>query len=221
MSTGDQADILNRLQQLIPQSWFPVGAAPLRDGLLTGIANTLSFIYGLLGYLRLQTRIATATDGFLDLIAADFFGTAIFRAANQTDDSFRAQIIANILRPRGTRPAVSSLLQQLTGRAPIIFEPRRPADTGGYGQGALAYNTAGGYGSLQFPYQSFVTVFRPVGQGIPSVAGYGIPVGAYSTGSLLEYATSAFINGISDADLIAAIESVRPAGYTIWVRISN
>src|SRR5581483_2373812 len=215
MASGDQADILGRLQQLVPQGWFPVGAAPLRDGLLTGVANTLSFIYGLLGYLRLQTRIATATDGFLDLIANDFFGAKIFRQANQTDDSFRAQIIANILRPRGTRPAVSDLLTQLTGRTPIIFEPRRPADTGAYGNGSLAYNTAGGYGSLQYPYQSFVTVFRPLGQGIPAVAGYGIPVGAYSTASQIEYVTSAFINGISDTDLIAAIESVRPVGYTI------
>lgn len=220
-AVGDQNDFVSRLQRLIPNGWFTVGQSPLRDGLLAGIANTLAFIYSLLAYLRLQARISTATDGFLDLIAADFFGNTLFRANNQTDASFRARIIASILRERGTRNGVASILTQLTGRAPIIFEPQRPQDTGVYGGPGLAYGLVGGYGSLLLPYQSFVTAFRPAGQGIPNVMGYGIPVGAYSTPSQIEYASLSMINGVTDSDLYAAINSVRPAGFTIWVAISS
>jgi hypothetical protein len=221
MATGDTQDMLSRLRRLIPNGWFTVGASPLLDGLLTGIANTLAFAYKLLAYLRLQSRISTATDGFLDLIAVDYFGNKLFRAFNQTDDSFRARIIASLLRERGTRQSVSSILEQLTGRKPVIFEPMRPADTGAYGGPGLAYNLIGGYGSISLPYQSFVTAFRPVGQGIPNVAGYGIPTGAYSTASQAEYASLSMIHGITDADLFSAIDSVRPAGFTIWARIAS
>jgi len=213
--------MFSRLHRLIPNGWFTVGASPLLDGLLTGIACTLAFIYSLLTYLQKQMRISTATDGFLDLIAFDFFGNKLVRAANQSDSSFRARIIANILRERGTRKSVIDILTQITGRAPIIFEPRRPLDTGVYGGPGLAYGVVGGYGSTKLPFQSFVTAFRPLGQGVPNVAGYGIPTGAYSTGSQAEYISLSMIHGITDADLYAAVDSVRPAGYTIWVRITS
>jgi hypothetical protein len=218
---GDQFDIQARLRALIPHGWFAPGETPLIDALLAGIANTLAFIYGLFEYLRLQTRIATATGGFLDLLAGDFFGNTLIRASNQSDDSFRAQIIVNILRQRATRAAVISILEQLTGRTPIVFEPQRPQDTGTYQGPNLGYGLVGGYGSIILPYQSFVTAFRPVGQGIPNIAGYGTPTGAYSTPSQSEWASLSMINGVSDADLYSAINSVRPAAYRIWVRITS
>lgn len=221
MATGDQDDMVRRLQALIPNGWFSVGLSPLRDAVLAGIANVLAFSFSQLTYLRKQTRIATATDGFLDLIAGDFFGGSLYRATHQSDDSFRAKIIANILRERGTRNAVVSILTQLTGRAPIIFEPRRPADTGAYGGPGLGYGVAGGYGSLSLAYQSFVNAFRPAGQGVPNVAGYGVPTGAYSTAAQAEYISLSMVQGISDADIYGAVNAVRPAGYTIWVAISS
>lgn len=220
MAIGDQQDFSARLQRLIPNGWFTVGQTALRDGFLAGLSNIFALIYSLLAYLRKQTRISTATDGFLDLIAADFFGNTLYRKANQSDDSFRARILANILRERGTRNGVRSIIRQLTGREPIIFEPQRPLDTGVYGGPGLAYGLVGGYGSMNLPYQSFVTIYRPVGQGIPSIAGYGISVGAYGIGQI-EYATLSMIQGITDADLYAAVDSVRPAGYTIWARITS
>jgi hypothetical protein len=219
MATGDQNDILSNLKKLLPNGWFQPGETPLLDGLLTGIANALSFVYALLIYLRLQMRISTATDGFLDLIAADLFGNRLFRSTNQSNDSFRARIIAGILRERNTRTAVTSIITQLTGTAPVIFEPRRPSDTGVYGGPGLFYGRMGGYGSSSRPYQSFVTIFRPAGQGIPFVAGYGIPTGAYSTPSRAEWTNKSMTQGITDADLYAAVESVRAAGYTIWVAL--
>jgi hypothetical protein len=220
-STGTQTDIVNRLQALMPHGWFPNGLSDIRDALLTGIANMLAFVYSLLAYVRLQTRVATATDGFLDMIAADFFGNGLLRQRNQLDASYRARIQAALFLERGTRNAVIRVLTQLTGRAPIVFEPQRPADTGSYGGPALGYGVAGGYGSLAYPYQAFVTAFRPKGFGIPSVAGYGIPTGAYNTPSQAEYASAAMTSGVLDADIYAAIDSVKVAGTLLWARIAS
>lgn len=192
----------------------------IRDALLTGIANMMAFIYALLAYVRVQTRIATATDGFLDLIAADFFGNGLPRQGGQSDVSYRARIQSAIFLERGTRNALVRVLLQLTGRAPIVFEPQRPADTGGYGV-ACGYSAGGGYGSLAYPYQSFVTAFRPAWTGLASIAGYGTPTGAYNIGSQAEYASLSTVGGIQDNDIYAAIDSVRVAGTIIWARISS
>jgi len=220
MAIGDRNDIAARLAQLLPHSWFQVGAAAVKDALLQGIASTYAFVFSLLAYVRLQTRINTATDGFLDMIAGDFFGTAVARSLGQTDASLRSRIITNIFRERGTRAGVVAVLTQLTGRAPIIFEPQRPADTGAYGGPTIGYGMAGGYGSMLLPTQAFVTAFRPVGSGIPNVAGYGVSTGGYGQASQAEYASLDDVHtNVTDADIFAAIDSVRPAGYTIWARI--
>lgn len=224
MATGDRGDMFSRLVALIPVSWFTSGYAAIRDALLQGAAQGLSWVYDMLAFVRLQTRIATATGGFLDMISFDFFGYTLLRKAGQSDASFRARIIANIFRERGTRNAITKVLVQLTGRAPIIFEPQRPMDTGAYGL-AYGYARAGGYGSLLLPYQSFVTAYRPSGGGVANVAPYGVPGGStgggYGVGSH-EYAALADVQGqVTDSDIFSAIESVRPAGYTIWARIGN
>lgn len=161
MATGDQADFVRRIKNELPSPWFPVtgatdaaSATPILDGLLNGIAAGWAFCHKLLHYVKLQTRIATATDVFLDLCSRDYLGNALPRNANESDASFRVRIKAAILQPKATRPAMVQALTNLTGRTPWIFEPANPSDTGGYGnsgmtQGtALAYGTAGGYGSL-------------------------------------------------------------------------
>ena len=70
---GSQADIFNRLKALIPRSWF--GASPNFDATLQGPAWALSSVYAEIAYAALQTRIKTATDGYLDLISCDFLGS--------------------------------------------------------------------------------------------------------------------------------------------------
>lgn len=225
MATGDQSDIFTRLKSLIPR-WFS-DSSTIRDGLLQGLAWAGSFIYSLITYARLQTRIKTATEGWLDMIAADFFGAALVRSANQSDASFRARIIINLFRERATRWAIIAVLKDLTGRTPLVFEPTRPADTGGYGVAGAGYGVAGGYGSLLIPYQAFVTAFRPVGTGIPNVAGYGGTVGGpgpggYGTSAQVEYASMSMIQGaVTDADICAAIDSVKAAGTAVWTRIQS
>lgn len=220
MATGDQSDILQRLKGTLPR-WFGDNTTIL-DALLQGLAWAGSFTYSLWAYAKLQTRIKTATDGWLDMVAADFFGSSLLRAANQSDASFRARIIINLIRERATRASVVKVLQDLTGRTPIVFEPQRPADTGAYGGPLIGYGLAGGYGSLLLPCQAFVTAFRPTGTGIPLVAGYGISTGGYGVASRAELASMDMVQGtVTDADIYAAVDSVKPAGTTLWTRITS
>ena len=69
-----------RLRSVLPTGWFPQSpppplpsATPVLDGLLSGLGAAWSFCFDLLGETALQSRIGTATGGFLDLIAIDFF----------------------------------------------------------------------------------------------------------------------------------------------------
>ncbi len=220
MATGDVDDQNARLKGYLPP-WFG-DAFPLLAAVLNGIATVNSFLYGLISYAALQARIMTASGGFLDLIASDFFGPGILRGAGQSDTSFRNTIVVNLFRERATRHAVAQVLTDLTGNAPIIFEPSRVQDTGGYGMSVMGYGMAGRYGSLLLPYQAFVTAFRPTNSGIPNVAGYGISTGGYSTPSQAEYASlSMVLDAVSDAEIFAAIDGVKVAGTIVWAQIGN
>jgi hypothetical protein len=223
---GDFDDIFGRIKAKLPSRWFGgwADSLPVLDGVLAGIASLLSFAYALYGYAKLQTRIMTATDGWLDMIAADFFGPGqVRRKTGQSDTSYRLVILANLFREKATRPAIVSILTSLTGRAPTIIEPTRPSDTGAYGAPNSGYGVAGAYGSISLPYQAFVIAYRPVSNaGIASVAGYGTSPGGYGAPSRAEYASMNMVSGgITDADIFAAIDAVKPAGTIVWTRISN
>lgn len=221
MGIGDQTDIFGRIKAVLPNRWFG-DDSPLVDALIQGLANSSAFIYSLYLYTKLQTRIKTATDGWLDMIAADYFGSTLIRATNQTDTSFRNKIIVNLFRERATRNSITKVLIDLTGRAPVIVEPQRPADTGAYSAPNSGYGVAGAYGSLLIPYQGFIVAYRPLATGIPYIAGYGVSTGAYSTPSQACYATlSQITDQVSDADIYSAIDSVKPIGTIAWTRITN
>lgn len=220
MQTGDQQDMLGRMQALLPRGWFG-DAPPILTALLSGFAAIFANVYTVLMYAKAQLRIATATDGVLDLISADFFGPTLPRKTGESDTAFRNRITVNLFRERGTRKAVVQVLTTLTGRAPLIIEPSRPADTDGYGI-ACGYGVAGAYGSLLLSYQAFITAYRPIGTGIPFVAGYGSSTSGYSIASRGEYASLSMVQeSVSDADIYAAIDSVMPAGTIAWTSISS
>jgi hypothetical protein len=158
LQTGSTADMVARMRAVLPFAWFPAAsaagspsAAPVLDSVLTGIGTAWSFCFGLLQYVRSQARLATITGSFLDLFAADFFGSAIRRRASEADDDFRARITASLLIPRATRAALDNTLLQLVGVSPEIFEPRRSADTGAFGLAGF------GYGS-DTPFQYLVKI---------------------------------------------------------------
>ena len=224
MATGDQDDLFSRIKRLLnaPQ-WFGEGETdtPILDAMLQAPAWGLSFVYSLFAYAKLQTRIATATDGFLDLIAADYFGPRLRRRQNQSDTSFRSQILGTVLKPKATRSAMANALTVLTGAEPIICEPRRATDVGAYGTG-LYYGSQGRYGSSLMPYQALVVAFRPLQAGVPFRSGYGDPQGAYGRAAQFAYAGLEQITGsVTDQDIIDAVNDVRPAASTIWMRITT
>lgn len=231
MATGDTADIQSRLDQGMPQGWFGTFADlfnaaefPYVNAVIAGFANGLSFIYQLYAYAKLQTRISTATDGWLDMIAGDFFGTLLPRLQGENDTSYRARIKAQLIQQKATRAGIIATVVALTGRTPILFEPWYPPDTGAYNYPQfLAYNTLGGWGSMQMPAQFLITVFRPHSStGIAYVAGYGVPVGAYNTASLINWSSLANWNAnIPDSAIYAAIAQAKAAGVLAWVQIQN
>ena len=217
--TGDPQDMLARLKAVLPSRWFP-DATPVLDGMLSGLANVAAWSYTLLAGVRAAARIATATGGFLDMIAQDFFGPRITRRPSQGDAAFRVRIEAELLRERGTRGAVISVLQDLTGRTPVVFEPMRPADTRAWGL-VCGYGAAGGWGSLLLPFQCFVTAYRAQGSGIATVSGWRSGAGGWGHGAI-EYASLDMVQGeITDADIDAAIAGVMPVAAIAWTRITN
>lgn len=225
MSVGNQSDIFARLKAILPTRWFgsPADSTPILDAVLQGIASVLAFAYALYQYAKLQTRVMTATGGYLDMISADFFGATLLRKTGQSDASYRAIILANLFREKATRNAVVTALVNLTGRVPLIVEPTRPLDTGAYSISISGYGAAGAYGSLLLPFQAFVNAYRPHSvAGIAGVAGYGISTGGYSQASQADYADSkALLNGVTDTDIFAAIDAVKPVATSIWTRILN
>ena len=186
---------------------------PVLDAVLAGPAWVMAQSYSLLQYVKLQTRISTATDRFLDFISRDFFGTRLGRRVAENDTSFRARIKKEILRPRATRAALTLALVDLTAKAPAIFEPTNPYDAGGYGRSGmtvgtgLGYGLAGGYGSLQLPFQVFVGAYRPsTNGGIASVAGYYTPT--YTSNLIAGSSTFSAIVAAGDATMTVSSTDV-------------
>ena len=217
---GDVPDILSRLKALLPNGWFR-DETPILDGTLSGISWALSQAYGLAAYARLQARIATATDGFLDLISYDFFGGALPRKPGESDGSFRSRIQAELLLERGTRKGMIRALEILTGRTPLVFEPGRPQDTGTYNAKTLAYNSRGAYGSVRLPYQAFITAYRPSRRSPPAGGGYNNANAAYNEGGTFFTNLDQLTASVTDQDIYDTIASVKPEGTTAWVRILN
>lgn len=157
MATGDQTDILERLKATLPK-WFDEQSANL-EILLSGPSSTLSLYYTLHLWLKSQTRLNSMSGVFLDIASYDMFGTDLPRESGEEDATYLARIKAYIVRPAATKDAISEALETLTGYAPVMYEPRRAPDCGGYGI-VGGYGVAGAYGSLDYPCQGFVTVFR-------------------------------------------------------------
>ena len=237
MATGDPADMASRMAAVLPSRWFPaLDAAPVLAGLLTGLGQAWSFAYDLLAYAQGQTRIATATGAFLDMISADFNGTSLLRKPGENDAAFRARILADLLSERATRLAVENAVRSLTGGTVTVFEPMRPADTGAYASLAAPASGAGGYGiaalrygSLSAPYQIFIDASRPTSGAIAlgvtayaslSAAREGISIGGYGVGAT-EYAPATVLGDVvTDATVEAAIASALPVSCNAWVRFA-
>jgi hypothetical protein len=226
--TGDLADIVSRLWTVLPKRWF-AEQSPNLLAILQSIATQWVWLYNMITYVIAQSRLATATDSWLDLISYDFFGSLLCRKPNESDLSYRARIKIALLREAATRSAVSSGLGALVGSRPLIFEPANCLDTGSYGTQfssstvpgtGLAYGLAGGWGNLELPLQFFVTTTRPPTPGIGWLAGYGTPNGGYGEG-VISYVDLSLLPGtVTDQDIQSTLCSLLPVNAVAWLRIT-
>jgi hypothetical protein len=225
---GDAMDVQRRLRALLPPRWFSEDS-PNLSALLNSLANPWSWIYQFIQYISQQSRIATATDHWLDLIATDFFGSAAARLDQEPDAAYRGRIQYLLLRKAGTRSAIVSFIDHVTGAEPWVCEPANPADTGSYGTqtaGApaafpgAAYGQIGGWGSLSMPLQFFIVVKRPKISGLASIGGYTTPDAGYGVGRT-SYADLALLPGaITDQQIYAGISDLLPVGAIAWARLA-
>ena len=225
MATGDKTDMVARLKAVLPSSWFK-NQTPIKNALLAAPGWMFARGHALLGYVKQQGRVATASDVFLDIAAHDYTGTRVTRRLQETDDSLRTRLQAALLPDAGTRAALAARLKQLTGTVPAIFEPTQPMDTGAYGYGGLGYNAAGGYGCLALSFQAFVSVKRPVFQGVPNWGGYNgnastpaYAPGGYGLGLMAYSSIAQAFDGVTDAEIYQSIAAVQAAGVTVWAKI--
>lgn len=225
MATGDQADIVSRLQRWLPQGWFPNTTGTRIFALLSGFASLLSTIYGMVSYTKLQTRIATATDGFLDLISQDYLGQNLPKLPGETDQAFSKRIRANIFLAANTRTAIQKALQIVTGAPVRMIEPWQPNDTFVWGRSFWNVDTAinpGQWANGNQRYKGLVVCSLPAG-GISNIPrswwgkffwsyglGYALPTGAWWLN----------IVGTSAPALIyAAIIRLKVFGTSVFVKI--
>ncbi len=216
---GDQADMLARLKLVLPRRWFG-DETPVLNGLFAGLAFAWAWLYELVAFVERQARISTASGVFLDMAAQDYFGGHLSRRAGEGDAAYGQRIRNNLLAPRATRAALQAMLENLTGRKPVIFEPANISDTNGYNFGR-GYNVTGGYGSLAMPFQFFVEAYRPNNTPVSNAGGYGKGPGGYGHGPMYYADRNLFSGTISDTEIYAAIASVCPTASIAWTQISN
>lgn len=122
MAVGDQNDIYNRFIQNLPIGWFG-NEHPNLDAILQAFITTYYYQYNTQYlYLVAQQRIQTATGNNLDLISLDYLGNTLPRKPNESDDSYRLRILANVVQLKATRQAMIDVLTILTGHTPIVYE---------------------------------------------------------------------------------------------------
>ena len=208
------SQFLGRIKSVLPPGWFST-ATPVLDAFLTGLASPFAFIYDILSAVRCETRITTATGAILDLVASDFFGLRLVRQVGESDTAFRAQILTAVLQPCATRLALSNAVEAMIGEKPVIFEPARPVDAGSYCDNCLGYCVAGAWGSIELPFQIFLTIPSLRVPGVPVVAGYG------TAGPLCYLDFSMIPASISRGQVLSQIASNIPIGTTAWVRFQD
>jgi hypothetical protein len=226
--TGDLSDFVTRLRAVLPKRWF-ADQTPNLTALLSSIATPWVWLYDLLSYVILQTRIGTATDSWLDIIALDFFGSSLSRHSGESDASYRTRILATLLRTAACRSAISACMAEITGSEPAIFEPAKCSDAGAYATLAndavppcfgLAYGVAGGWGNLNLPYQFFITITRPPTPGVGLLAGYRTNAAGYGTGPIAYVDLASLPGQVTDEEIQNTLASLLPVNAVAWLRIS-
>jgi hypothetical protein len=232
-----------RIAQNIPRGWLSQSA--LFNGIASlkflTIGQQLQFVYQGMQYALKAQRLAGETSPELDNASLDYFGSvvgplsvlALPRKAGQSDSSYLSQISSRLLARGVTRDNIIADVKAFSGAILTLFEPRRPADTGAYGTGQeavfqnLAYNVAGGYGSLELPYQAFGQISAVPGLLVPNVMGYYPPaptfpspptaLGGYGVGAISYINASGSSTTPTQAQIFEYISDLILAGTVLWI----
>ncbi len=215
--TGDIDDMIARQRAVLPR-WFP-DQSPVLDGVLAGFGQVATHVYALLQYVRAQTRLQTASDGYLDILGMDLLGLRLRRKPGQTDNAFRAAIAREVLRERNTRRGLQKVVEDLTGFQVRMFEPFNAYDCGGIDTGYLGYDMVGRWGATNMPRQILMATLQPVGSGIPNVSGLDEGHGGFDEPVAMFGDQSQVAGPVTNQDIYDAINGVRAAGVKVWVAI--
>ncbi len=224
MSIGDQDDIVARIvgeppyEGVLPRDWFKASA--VFDGAIAGFASIGSWAYGLLAYARLQMRIQTSTDGWLDMASSDYLGDGVLpRLGGEPDDIYAQRILDNILPQADTRAAISRAIEVASGEVPRLVEPWNPSDTGVIDGMYMDIDTAETPGRITDPsmrYQGFVDSIIP---GIAALGGNPVP--CMDDGLFCDAPGSSMFDlpVVSPKQLVYdAANRVKVEGTVLWVR---
>ncbi|MCE2574392.1 hypothetical protein [Komagataeibacter sp. FNDCR2] len=165
-----QSGFARRIRALLPTGWFPAAPAlgedeqaPVLNAMVQGFGAMFAWVWSLLAMTSDQTRLASMSGAFMDMFAADFFGTMLGRNPGESDDAFRTRIEEALFPSVGTRPDVVNVITDEAGTPGRVIEPRNatdckglasltsPATGGGYGYGAPGLR----YGSRAAPFTLF------------------------------------------------------------------
>lgn len=211
--------MLSRLRAMIPSRWRG-DDTPVLDAVLSGPATVLQEAADRLAWVKLQSRLRTAEGAWLDQLAVDFLGGGVQREEGESDASLRTRIGIELLREKATRRAVIRAIEDVTGESPVVVEPGRPADVGGYGV-ARGYGVGGRYGSLRLPYQAFVIAYRPVAPGVPNVNGWGGTIAGWGRGLGQWLSGREVADRIPEKRVMRVIARVMPAAGVAWVHFTS
>lgn len=224
---GDQSDIAARLRRYLPRRWFgrEGDPTPVLNALLWGLASAFAHLWALIAFAKAQARLVTATGGWLDLAAVDFFGPDGFpRFASEREDDYRVRLRKEPLRRRVTRQAIVDIVTDITGAPPVsVYEGFDAPTTGGWGvAGSMGWGVAGLWGSM-VPCEVIITVAEPQGYGIPNVPGWGSGLGGW--GVYVEpfrWVDPSMIEGSGPTkeEIIGAVDGVRAAGVTYLIHFN-
>ncbi len=218
MPTGDQTDILQRLRALVPASWFRDAHGEI-DAVLGGVAANEAFIYNLVQFAKAQTRVQSASGGFLDLFAFDYFGLHFQRKPGQSDAAWALAIENELLRARVTRSAVIKAVHDLTGTQVTLFEPWNAADTGGFGAAWALNEPKSAWGSGAYPYTMFITAVEPLGAGIANLSGLNDAQGGFGAGEFALADVHLTQGAVTNQNIYDTINATRASGITAWLSI--
>jgi len=225
MATGDHQDITNRLLAFLPNGWFPSNDPTTRVyALQYGFAAALATITSQLAYVTVQTRVATATGAFVDLISWDFFQGTLPRMPGETDREFSLRIRQNVFLDRNTRPSIDAAVFNLTGIHPQIIESWRPADTGGYDTNGLFFDALGCWATEFCDFYVYVILPALVPPSTPTLIGWDDPGtgGGWDAGAMYWTGPGFGANvPVTILDICAAIERVRMAGTKVFLEFTG